>query len=101
MGLNGSVTLLITALLVAEIAATLGSVGGTVLVLPTFATYTMPFSVVGTKTGLKPKGRLVVTGVKLVSPYDTIVSSRLFATYIRLPFCNKAACTTLRPTVYT
>ncbi len=80
MGLNGSVTLLITALLVAEIAATLGGVGGTVLVLPMFATYIVPFSVVWTKTGLEPKGRLVVTGVRLVSAYDETVSSRLFAT---------------------
>jgi len=52
---------------VAEIALTLGGVGGTVLVLPTFATYIAPFSVVWTKTGLEPKGRLVVTGVRLVS----------------------------------
>jgi len=93
--------LLITALLLAEIAATLGDVGGTVVVLPMFATYIVPFSVVWTKTGLEPKGRLVVTGVRLVSAYDEIVSSRLFATYIRLPFGNKAACTGPRPTVAT
>src|SRR5437016_12526315 len=93
IGLNCSVTLLITALLLAEIAATLGDVGGTVVVLPMFATYIVPFSVVWTKTGLKPKGRLVVTGVRLISAYDEIVTSRLLATYIRLPFGNKAACT--------
>ncbi|PYX14612.1 MAG: hypothetical protein DMG87_19895, partial [Acidobacteria bacterium] len=64
---------MITALLLAEIAATLGDVGGTVVVLPMFATYIVPFSVVWTKTGLEPKGRLVVTGVRLVSAYDEIV----------------------------
>jgi hypothetical protein len=68
--------LLVIAFAVAEIAATLG----TVVVLPMFATYIVPLSVVWTKTGLEPKGRLVVTGVRLVRAYDEIVSSRLFAT---------------------
>ena len=65
--------LLVTALLLVEIAAT--------LLLPALATYIVPFSVVWMKTGFEPSGKLVVvTGLILVRAYEETVSSRLLAT---------------------
>jgi hypothetical protein len=60
----------------------------------------MPLSVVATKLGVEPAGKVVViTGAALYGENEETVSSVLLATYTRVPFSTNAACTGMRPSV--